>query len=112
MTKDLSRAICEKCNIPYFNRCDDYHCEGTRCDSCICSSRLDFGKPENFVKLFELSFLNATLGFYLSHIYKIANRIDFLTVLNLFLNDDSYNSTETEREQIKQSIREEEWDYE
>lgn len=55
MTKDLSRRLCEVCNIPYERHIDN--CRVVNNDGDVCEQYveiLDFGQPENFVKLFNI----------------------------------------------------------
>lgn len=55
MTKKLSKQLCELCNIPFERHIDN--CRVVDNDGDLCEQYveiLDFGKPENFVKLFKL----------------------------------------------------------
>lgn len=55
MTKKLSKQLCKICNIPFERHIDNCRVvdnEGDLCEQYV--EILDFGKPENFVKLFKL----------------------------------------------------------
>lgn len=75
---NLSKELCEICKIPF---CEEY------------VYKLDFTKPENFVKLREIVTKLTTENFLKS----LVMRLEFVT--------DSYS------DEIKQAIREAEWVY-
>lgn len=55
MTKKLSKQLCKICDIPFERHIDN--CRVVDNDGDLCEQYaeiLDFGKPENFVKLFKL----------------------------------------------------------
>lgn len=55
MTKELSKKLCKLCNIPFERHIDN--CRVVDNDGDLCEQyveTLDFGKPENFVKLFKI----------------------------------------------------------
>ena len=55
MTKKLSKQLCDICDIPFERHIDNYRVvdnDGDVCEQYV--EILDFGKPENFVKLFKL----------------------------------------------------------
>ena len=55
MTKKLSKQLCELCNIPFERHIDN--CRVVDNDGDLCEQYveiLDFGNPENFVKLFKI----------------------------------------------------------
>lgn len=55
MTKKLSKQLCKLCNIPFERHIDNYRVvdnDGDLCEQYV--EILDFGKPENFVKLFKI----------------------------------------------------------
>ena len=61
MTKDLSRRLCELCNIPFERHIDNCRVvdnEGDLCEQYV--EILDFGQPENFVGLLKIA--NDVLG--------------------------------------------------
>lgn len=109
MTKDLSIQLCELCGIE--RKWIKYTTETT--DGCVnLGSRLvypDFTKPENFVRLFDLTLPQKgipTIAEFVTYEHlTITDSKDFLAKLIEMLKDDSYVAD------IKQSIREAEWVY-
>ena len=107
MSKDLnlSQQLCELCGIEY---------EKTITDDPEAfvpyKLTLDFTKPENFVRLFDLTLPQKgipTIAEFVTYEHlTITDSKDFLAKLIEMLKDDSYVAD------IKQSIREAEWVYE
>lgn len=55
MAKKLSKQLCDICNIPFERHIDNCRVvdnEGDLCEQYV--EILDFGQPENFVKLFKI----------------------------------------------------------
>ena len=110
MTKELSKQLCELCGIE--RKWIKYTTETT--DGCVnLGSRLvypDFTKPENFVRLFDLTLPQKgipTIAEFVTYEYlTITNSKDFLAKLIEMLKNDSYVAD------VKKSIREAEWVYE
>lgn len=101
----ISRQLCELCGIEY---------EKTITDDVEAfvpyQVTLDFTKPENFVRLFDLTLPQKgipTIAEFVTYEHlTITDSKDFLAKLIEMLKDDSYVAD------IKQSIRETEWVYE
>ena len=94
-SNDLSRELCEICKIPYTkteDNCRVYDNDGELCEEYVY--KLDFTKPENFVKLREIVTDLTTENF----LKNLIMRLEFVT--------DSYS------DEMKQAIREAEWVYE
>lgn len=105
MSNDLSRQLCELCGIEYEKTITDDE------EAFVpYQVTLDFIKPENFVRLFDLTLPQKgipTIAEFVTYEHlTIADSKDFLAKLIEMLKDDSYVAD------IKQSIREAEWVYE
>lgn len=118
MTKKLSKQLCELCNIPFERHIDN--CRVVDNDGDLCEQYveiLDFGQPENFVKLLELDILTGcTLWSWLSvQGVFMARKETLLRTIYLILSGnvrfcDEFCDEPTLK-QIKQSIRDSEWVY-
>ena len=85
------------------------NCKNTNKDNAKINSSGDFTKPENFVRLFDLTLPQKgipTIAEFVTYEHlTITDSKDFLAKLIEMLKDDSYVAD------IKQSIREAEWVY-
>lgn len=95
MTKKLSKQLCDICNIPFERHIDN--CRVVDNDGDLCEQyveTLDFGKPENFVKLFKIittigDYRFRTGRYYMSNIPTYKQLSDLLTDFDIY---DSQNS--------------------
>lgn len=90
MTKELSKQLCEQCGV---------------------EQTVDFTKPENFVRLFNLPIVNngtRTVGYFVVHEFTMKTIKDFIECLIIKLERTQLSITK----EVKQSIREAEWVYE
>lgn len=105
MTNDLSRQLCELCGIEY---------EKTITDDPEAfvpyKLTLDFTKPENFVRLFDLPIVNngtRTVGYFVVYEFTMKTIKEFIECLLIKLERTQFSITK----EVKQSIREAEWVY-
>ena len=116
---ELPRQLCEICGIK--EKWVEYITKTT--DGCVGLGKKrvfpNFTQPENFAKLLELKIKTkkreVTLCEILHLEYGFANRFEFLKYLKSHLAGTKYFSGSyifSNREQIKQAIRETEWVYE
>ena len=101
---NLSKELCEICGVEYEKPvCNDE-------EFCDYKAKLSFEKPENFVRLFDLTLPQKgipTIAEFVTYEHlTITDSKDFLAKLIEMLKDDSYVAD------IKQAIRETEWVYE
>ena len=127
MTKKLSKQLCKLCNIPFERHIDN--CRVVDNDGDLCEQyveTLDFGKPENFVKLFRLI---TTIEYYRYHTgnYYINNIPTYKQQSSLSTNSDIYYSKNSDpikafiecviacikdNKDTADYIKEQEWSYE
>lgn len=129
MTKDLSKQLCELCEIEpkirYFLKFMHVEYETTK-EDIVARSEIfktgvlkitkvvrdypDFTKPENFVRLFNLPIVNngtRTVGYFVVHEFTMKTIKDFIECLIIKLERTQLSITK----EVKQSIREAEWVY-
>lgn len=106
MSNDLSKQLCELCGVGY---------EKTITDDVEAfvpyQVTLDFTKPENFVRLFNLPIVNngtRTIGYFVVNEFTMDTIKDFIKCLIIKLERTQFSITK----EVKQSIREAEWVYE
>lgn len=95
MTKKLSKQLCDICDIPFERHIDN--CRVVDNDGDLCEQyveTLDFGKPENFVKLFKIittigDYRFRTGRYYMSNIPTHKQLSDLSTDFDIY---DSQNS--------------------
>ncbi len=126
MTKKLSKQLCELCNIPFERHIYNYRVvdnDGDLCEQYV--EILDFGKPENFVKLLEIvsrrssvsfchngSYFGCSIHYYFKDIFEADEGTIQHNFLNTLLKQDLKNPCKPKLlEQIKQTIKEQEWHY-
>lgn len=104
MTKEISKQICEKCNLTYEVPHHYWVVKnppfGTEAVQEVTQRYLDFGYSENFVRLLELPYLSSTLLDFMKE-YPIKDRETFLEKLLYELDNN---------EELKQLIRKAEWE--
>lgn len=89
MSNDLSKQLCELCGI---------------------KQTVDFTKPENFVRLFDLPIVNngtRTVGYFVVYEFTMKTIKEFIEGLIIKLERTQFSITK----EVKQSIREAEWVY-
>lgn len=127
MTKKLSKQLCDICDIPFERHIDNYRVvdnDGDLCEQYV--EILDFGQPENFVKLLEIvsrrssvsfchngSYFGCSIHYYFKDIFEANEGSIQHNFLNTLLKQDLKNPCKPKLlEQIKQTIKEQEWHYE
>lgn len=121
MSNDLSRQLCELCGIEpkkikkckAGQGCADFPgCEGRFGDkTCYIEQTVDFTKPENFVRLFDLPIVNngtRTVGYFVVYEFTMKTIKEFIECLIINLERTQFSITK----EVKQSIREAKWVYE
>ena len=121
MSNDLSRQLCELCGIEpkkikkckAGQGCADFPgCEGRFGDkTCYIEQTVDFTKPENFVRLFDLPIVNngtRTVGYFVVYEFTMKTIKEFIECLIIKLDRTQFSITK----EVKQSIREAKWVYE
>lgn len=120
MNNNLSRQLCELCGIEpkKIKKCkagqgcvDFPGCEGRFGDkTCYIEQTVDFTKPENFVRLFDLPIVNngtRTVGYFVVYEFTMKTIKEFIECLIIKLERTQFSITK----EVKQSIREAEWVY-
>lgn len=127
MAKKLSKQLCDICNIPFERHIDNCRVvdnEGDLCEQYV--EILDFGQPENFVKLFKIittieDYRFRTGRYYMSNIPTYKQLSDLSTDFDIY---DSQNSDPIKafmgcvikcakaEKDTADYIKEQEWSYE